>query len=105
MYMIVQLYQEKYLDDVLMALAEAGIEHSVVLSGESIGHKMTFDMPLFAGFRTSIGSEKGYAQFIAGFAEEEQAEMFLESLQSSGLDVAEEGFLDVVLLPIHKRLP
>ncbi len=45
MYMILHLMKEKYLDDILMALTEAGIEDTIVLSGESLGHKMAYDIP------------------------------------------------------------
>ncbi len=59
MYMILSLNKEKYLDDVLMALTEAGIDDTIVLSGESLGRKLTFDNPIFAGFRKSFSKDKG----------------------------------------------
>ncbi|NLN35016.1 MAG: hypothetical protein GX157_03305 [Candidatus Cloacimonetes bacterium] len=50
MYMILHLYSDKYLDDMILALSEAGIEDPIVLSGETLGQKMLYDIPLFASY-------------------------------------------------------
>jgi len=102
MYMILQLYKEKYLDDIMMALAEAGIENTIVLSGESLSHKMAFSMPLFAGFRKTIGAEKGYANIILAIADEEQIDFMLQELKKSDVNFIDDGIGKIVLLPIHK---
>jgi len=102
MFMILQLKKEKYLDDILMALAEASIDESVVLSGESLGHKIAFDMPIFAGFRKSFGSEKGYAKIIMAIAEKEKVDFMLEELKNSGIDFIDDKIGKIVMLPIEK---
>jgi len=102
MYMILQLYKEKFLDDIMMALAEAGIENTIVLSGESLSHKMAFSMPLFAGFRKTIGAEKGYANIILAIADEEQIDFMLQELKKSDVNFIDDEIGKIVLLPIHK---
>ena len=102
MYMILHLYQEKYQDDVLMAMTEAGIEETIVLSGESLGHKLAFDMPLFAGFRKSYGSGKGFAIVIMAMAENEQVEFMLDELKNSGINFIEDNLGSIVVLPVEK---
>jgi hypothetical protein len=99
--MILHLYQEKYQDDVLMALTEAGIEETIVLSGESLVHKLAFDMPLFAGFRKSYGSGKGFASVIMAIAAKEQVEFMLEELKNSGIEFIENKLGSIVLLPVE----
>ena len=99
MYMILNLNKEKYLDDVLMALAEAGIDDTVVLAGESLGHKLAFDNPLFAGFRKSFGSDKGFANVIMAVAEKEQIDFMLEELKNSGVDFIKDEIGKIVLIP------
>ena len=101
MYMILNLNKEKYLDDVLMALTEAGIDNTVVISGESLGHKLAFDNPIFAGFRKSFGSEKGYANVIMAVAEKDQVEFMLEELKNSGVDFVKNEIGKIVLLPVE----
>lgn len=102
MYMIFQLNQEKYLDDIIMALTEAGIEDTIVLNGETSGHKLVFDNPLFAGFRKSMGADKGYANIIMAIAEETQVEFMLDELKNSGIDILEDDIARIVLLPTAK---
>ena len=99
MYMILNLNKEKYLDDVLMALTEAGVDDTVVLSGESLGHKLTFDNPLFAGFRKSIGKDKGYANVIMAVADKEQIDFMLEELKNSGVEFVKDEIGKIVLIP------
>jgi len=102
MYMILSLYKEKYLDDILMALTEAGIEDTIVLSGETLGHKLIYDNPLFAGFRKSLGQEKGYANIIMAIAERKQIDFMLDELKNSGIDFIEEKLGKIILLPMEK---
>ena len=102
MYMIINLNKEKYLDDVLMALAEAGIDETIVVSGETLGHKLAFDNPLFAGFRKSFGSDKGYAKIIMAIAEKTQVDFMLQELKHSGIDFKQEELGKIVLLPIDE---
>ena len=102
MYMILQINKEKYLDDILMAFAEAGIEDPIVLSGESLGHKLIYDMPLFAGFRKSMGSAKSYAKIIMTVVKQDQVDFMLEELKNSGVNFVEDEIGKIVLLPIEK---
>jgi len=102
MFMILQIASEKYADDVLMALSEVGVEDPIILSGESLGHKLAFDMPLFAGFRKSFGSDKSFASVIMAEAEEKDVEFMLEELKTAGIDFIEDEIGRIILLPIHK---
>jgi hypothetical protein len=100
--MILQLNKENYLDDVLMALTEAEVEDTVVISGESLGHKLVFDNPLFAGFRKSLGNDKGYANLIFAIASEEQIDFMLQELKNAKIDFVEDEIGKIILLPVTK---
>ena len=104
MYMILQLYKAKYLDDVMMALSEAGVEDTIVLSGESLNHKMTFSMPLFAGFRNSFGSEKQFTNLIMAIADDTQIDFMLDELKRSDVKFVDDKIGKILLLPIHKTI-
>ncbi len=103
MFMILQINLEKYVDDVLMALTEVGVEDPIVLSGESLGHKLAFDMPLFAGFRKSMGTDKSYAKIVMANAEEKDVEFMLEELKNAGISFIDENIGTIILLPVHKK--
>lgn len=102
MYMILHLYNDKYLDDVILALAEAGISDTIVLSGESLGQKILYDIPLFASFQDSATMKTGYGNVIMGPAEEEEVLFALEELKNSGLDLLDKKLATIYLLPISK---
>jgi hypothetical protein len=102
--MIINLIKEKYLDDVLMSLAEAGIDDTIVISGETLGHKLAFDNPLFAGFRKSFGSDKGYAKIIMAIADKSQVDFMLEELKHSGIDFKKQQIGKIILLPVDQLI-
>ncbi|KAF5036099.1 hypothetical protein DSECCO2_578600 [anaerobic digester metagenome] len=102
MYMIFHLYNDKYLDDVILALTEAGISETIVLSGESLGQKMLYDIPLFVSFQDSAAMRTGYGNVIMGEADEEDILFALEELKNSGLDFLEKKLAMIYLLPVSK---
>ncbi len=102
MYMIFHLFNDKYLDDVILALAESGIEDTIVLSGETLGQKILYDIPLFVSFQDSAALRQGYGNIIMGIAEEEDIEFALEELKNSGLDLIGKKLATIYLLPIEK---
>ena len=103
MYMILHLYKERYLDDILMALTESGVEDTIILEGQTLGHKLINDMPLFSGFRQSFGTRKGFAKIIMAIAEQNQIDTFLEELKNSGIDIIKKEIASIVLIPIEKQ--
>ncbi|MCB5259096.1 MAG: hypothetical protein PHY41_07455 [Candidatus Cloacimonetes bacterium] len=100
MYMILHLYNDKYLDDVILALSEAGIEDTIVLSGETLGQKMLYDIPLFASFKESPDIRQGYGSVIMGVAEKNDIDFAIQELKESGLDLINMGMVKVFLVPI-----
>lgn len=103
MYMILHLYKEQYLDDILMALTETGVEDTVILEGQTLGHKLINDMPLFAGFRQSFGIRKGFAKIVMAMATQEQIDTFMSELKNSGVDIIKKEIANIVLIPIEKQ--
>ena len=102
MYMILHLYSDKYLDDVILALSEAGIEDTIVLAGETLGQKILYDIPLFASFKDSTDIRQGYGSVIMGVAEKEEILFALEELKNSGLDLQKKGMIKIFLLGIQE---
>lgn len=102
MYMIFQLFYEKYISDVLMAVVEAGVEDTIVVSGEATGHKLIFDTPLFASFRDTYGAQRDYGKVIMGFAEEEQVKYILDLLKHAGVDIVGDNLGKIILFKSHK---
>ncbi len=104
MYMIIHLFQEKYLQDVILALSEAGIDNCVVLQGESLGHKLVYDIPLFSTFKDTFGSSRDYSNVIMGTAEKEEINFFLKEMRLSGADFIKENLGKIYLIPITETI-
>ncbi|MCF7913512.1 MAG: hypothetical protein K9M99_13410 [Candidatus Cloacimonetes bacterium] len=99
MYMIMHLLEEKYLDDVMMALVEAGVDNTMVLSGENLSHKLTMDMPIFAGFRKTLRGH-GYSKIIMGMASKNQVDFALDELLNAGVDLIGKSLAEITLIPV-----
>ncbi|MCK9330148.1 MAG: hypothetical protein PHY08_07210 [Candidatus Cloacimonetes bacterium] len=102
MYMIIHLYHEKYLQDLILCLTEVGVEDCIVLSGESLGHKLVFDIPLFATFKDTVGSQRGYGNIIMGIAEKEDIDLCLSELKHAGINFIDDGLGKIYLIPISE---
>jgi len=100
--MVLHLYSDKYLDDILLALSEAGVQDTLVLNGETLGKKMLYDIPLFASFKDSPGIVQSYGSVVMGQAEKEDVSFALEELKNSGLDLQKKGLIKVYLLPVSE---
>ena len=100
MYMIIQLYAEKYLQDLILCLTEVGIDDCIVIHGESLGHKLVYDIPLLMTFKSAIGTQKDYGNIIMGIAEKEDIEYLLSELKHAGINFIEENIGKIYLLPI-----
>jgi len=98
--MIMHLFQEKYLQDVMLALSEAGIDNCIVLTGESLSNKLMYDIPIFSTFRDSMGNSRGYGNIISGKADKEAVEFFLKEIKLAGIDFIEKEIGKIYLVPI-----
>lgn len=52
--LVLVLNKEEYLDEILGAFVEAGITGATILDSVGMGHKLAYDIPIFAGLRKSI---------------------------------------------------
>ena len=52
--LVLVLNKEEYLDDILEAFVEVGITGATILDSVGMGHKLAYEVPIFAGLRKSI---------------------------------------------------
>ena len=65
------LNNEELLDQVLQAYAEVGISGGTVLDSEGMGRFLTYEVPLFAGFREFMKGNKPYNKTILSVVRDE----------------------------------
>lgn len=58
------LNNEEYLEEVLEAYVEAGVTGATILDSEGMGRFLTYEVPLFAGFKEFMKGNKPYNKTI-----------------------------------------
>ena len=58
------LNREELLEEVLEAFVESGVPGATILDTEGMGRILTFDVPLFAGFKEFMKGNKPYNKTI-----------------------------------------
>jgi len=102
-YLIIHLENEDYEQDLLLAMASAGILDAIVLPGTSAREVMAGALPIFAGFRADLTSGSSYAKLIAAIVPDEHAvDRVIESLRAAGVDFAGKNVGSMVLMPVAR---
>ena len=102
-YLIIHLENEKYEEDLLLAMASAEILDAIVLPGVSAREMMAGILPIFAGFRADLTAGGTYAKLIAAIVPDANAvDRMLGALQASGTNFVEKKIGSIVLLPISR---
>ena len=65
------LNREELLDQVLEAYAEIGISGGTILDSEGMGRFLTYEVPLFAGFKEFMKGNKPYNKTIFSVVRDE----------------------------------
>ena len=78
--MVLVLNKEEYLDRVLAAYVEAGISGATILDSEGMGRFLTYEVPLFADFKSFMKGNKPYNKTILSIIKDESAVGRLEEL-------------------------
>lgn len=67
------LNQEDLLEQILEAYVEAGVEGATILDSEGMGRFLTYEVPLFADFKSFMKGNKPYNKTIISVIDDEQA--------------------------------
>jgi nitrogen regulatory protein PII len=62
---------ENYLEEILEAYVEAGISRATILDSEGMGRFLSYEIPLFAGFKDFMKGNKPYNKTILSVIEDE----------------------------------
>ena len=66
------LNNEEYLEEVLEAYVEAGITGSTILDSEGMGRVLTYEVPLFAGFKDFMKGNRPYNKTILSVVKDDE---------------------------------
>jgi nitrogen regulatory protein P-II 1 len=101
------LNQEELLERVMEAYAEAGVEGATILDSEGMGRFLTYEVPLFADFKSFMKGNKPYNKTIISVLRDESALGRLQPLLdeiTGGLDEPGTGILFTVPIDFARGL-
>jgi len=64
------LNDEQFLEEILEAYVEAGISRATILDSEGMGRFLTYEVPLFVGFKDFMKGNKPYNKTILSLIED-----------------------------------
>ncbi|AEV29119.1 hypothetical protein SpiGrapes_1306 [Sphaerochaeta pleomorpha str. Grapes] len=67
------LNNEEYLEEVMEAYIEAGIDGATILDSEGMGRFLTYEVPLFASFKDFMKGNKPYNKTIISVVRNEES--------------------------------
>lgn len=66
------LNNEEHLEEVMEAYVEAGVAGATILDSEGMGRFLTYEVPLFAGFKEFMKGNKPYNKTILSLIKDEK---------------------------------
>jgi hypothetical protein len=100
--LILQVYQEKYVEDVIIALTEVGVKDVFSITGVNESRRLPHNIPIFAGFKGAIGKATSLSKmFIATVEDSELPKAILNSLKQADIDFLGDDLGSITLIPSH----
>lgn len=98
-------YNEKYFEDIMMALTASGLKHTVVVEGLNMENVLAYDVPIFAGLRTSEHLSPKYCKVIYSLVEEESLiDDVVADLENAGIDNKQKTIYRIVYYPVSVKV-
>ena len=103
--LLIILYREDLLDEVLTALVEMEITGASVLNGTSMERVLSEDVPIFAGLWDALGSGGGQTRTIVAQIENRSLfEPLIRLLKEAGADFMDPKIGKVFTLPVDQYI-
>ena len=98
---IVVLFREEQLDDILSVFAELGLEDAVVVDGTKMQEVLAFDVPIFAGLAAGSLGGKSYVKVVMAATEDDGMGRRISNVaRDLDIDFSERGIGFILTLPV-----
>lgn len=96
--LILVIYQEELIEDVLSTLLSFGVHKATVLDGMGIGKAMAFGVPLFNSFRDIMQEDQPTNKTILALIDKQLVDSAVEKIEEAcgAFDTKEHGFIMTV---------
>lgn len=99
---IIYIYDEKYLEDILMALNAVGVHNAIVSEGLSMQNVMAYQVPIFAGLRSEISSSPKFCKIIfAATDDKNTVDDIYDEIKETGIDNKKKKVFSILSFPVN----
>ena len=103
--LMIVIYKEKYLEDFLTTLVEAGVLNSCVISTQSLEEALPISVSLFAALKFTMEGEEPYAKIVLSLIDNEEIIQDINDLLlDSGIDITKEKIGEIMTIPISHAI-
>lgn len=100
-YLLVEVYDSSYNEDIYLALQSIGVQKAIVLDAQNISGALSDEQTFFTGFFKHDKIDSGEIQLIQANVEStDEVQEFLDNLKEAGVDIENEKILELTLIPI-----
>ena len=98
--LVLVLNREEYLDQVLEVLVEVGVPGATVLDSVGMGRLLSYEVPIFAGFRDALPDSRPFNKTIFSVMDDELVSRAIAGIEAVIGDLSEPGAGIAVVLDI-----
>ena len=103
-FIVLLLYKEDMLDDFLSIFVEAGINDAIVINGTSFARSLMYKVPIFAGLRKALESNRSYSHVIFGYAKDEYSiREVVHIAKNEDIDLDKPGIGMLMAIPVAMK--
>ena len=103
--LMIVLNKEEFFEDVLEVLVELGVTDAAVIDSESIGTVLAYKVPIFAGLRFDLKSDRKYSKIIFALVEEQGiANEIVRILKEIDVDFEATGAGRIITIKVESAL-
>lgn len=102
--LILFLNREELLEDILSYFVEMGITGATIIESVGMGRVLTYDIPIFAGFRDLMAGSRPYNKTILTVIDESLIEETVKGIQQICCDDEGPGTGLLVILPVEEMV-
>ncbi|RKY23584.1 MAG: hypothetical protein DRP79_08960 [Planctomycetota bacterium] len=101
-YMVIHLRNERYLEDILLAMAACGVTDAAVSDAVNMQFILATDMPIFAGFRVGLQERGTYMKIIAApVTDEDTVRAIVDTLADNGVNFPSPELGGIYTFPVY----
>jgi hypothetical protein len=99
-YVIIQVFKEEYLDDIMLALTTAGIENGTIVDGINSDNVLNQHIPLFTGLIPHDSTSSRYCKIVTTTIDSmDKIDALSEVFDDADVDFREEGVGRLIVIP------